>query len=78
MNSRNLAYQALLEIEKGAYANLVLDEYLRENKLSGPERGLATELTYGSVKYKLLLDWLIGRLDVYKRQKLIIWTVFFI
>ncbi|MFY9174199.1 MAG: 16S rRNA (cytosine(967)-C(5))-methyltransferase RsmB [Peptococcia bacterium] len=62
MNSRNLAYQALLEIEKGAYANLVLDEYLRENKLSGPERGLATELTYGSVKYKLLLDWLIGRL----------------
>jgi len=69
MQARPLAYQALLEIESGAYANLVLDEYLRKGQLSGPDRGLATEIVYGTVKYRQLLDWLIDKL-VAKPEKL--------
>jgi len=62
MNARYLAYKVLLEVEDGAFANLALDDYLQKGKITGPDRGLATELTYGTVKYRQLLDWLINSL----------------
>lgn len=62
MNARHLAYRVLLAVEDGAFANIALDEYLQKQQITGPDRGLATELTYGTVKYRQLLDWLINSL----------------
>lgn len=64
MNARHLAYRVLLAVEDGAYANLLLDEYLQKEQISGVERGLATEIVYGTVKYRQLLDWVINSLVV--------------
>ncbi|NLO76813.1 MAG: 16S rRNA (cytosine(967)-C(5))-methyltransferase RsmB [Clostridia bacterium] len=70
MKDREIAYQILMEIEEGAYANLVLDRVLRLNKqLYALDRGLITELVYGTVKYRAKLDWLIGE-TVKKAEKL--------
>jgi len=60
MKDRELAFHLLKEIEEGAYANLVLDQTFRLSKyLTSLDRGLITELVYGTVKYRAKLDWLI-------------------
>ena len=62
MKPREVAYRILWEIEHDAYANLVLDEFLRrEKEIKPPDRGLITEIVYGTVKYRARLDWLIDR-----------------
>lgn len=61
MGARLIAYKVLTEVEKGAYANLVLDEILHKSGLSGPDRRLATEIVYGTIKNQLKLDWIIGQ-----------------
>lgn len=63
MEARAIAFKVLLEIEKGAYANLILDETLRKAKnIPPPDRGLITEIVYGTVKYRVRLDWLIEQM----------------
>lgn len=62
MNARHLAYLVLRDVEEGAYANLVLADYLEKQQITGPDRGLATEIAYGTIKYRQLLDWLINSL----------------
>ncbi len=69
MQAREAAYRILVDVEKGAYANINLDEYLRSHSLSGLDRALVTEIVYGTVKYKLRLDWIIEQL-VKKAAKL--------
>ena len=59
MKAREIAYKILLEIEEGAYANLILDETLRNNRsLTSLDRGFITEIVYGTVKFRLRLDWI--------------------
>jgi len=67
--AREVAYRVLLDVEEGAYANIVLDEYLGKYELIAADRAFVTELVYGTVKYKLKLDWVIGKL-VKKADKL--------
>jgi len=69
MQARETAYRILADVENGAYANIILDEYLRTQQLSVADRGLVTEIVYGTVKYRLKLDWIIGQL-VKKSAKL--------
>jgi len=69
MQAREAAYRILTEVEKGAYANLILDDFLRAHVPAGPDVGLVTEIVYGTVKYRLKLDWIIDRL-VKKSAKL--------
>lgn len=72
MDAREAAYRILWEIEHDAYANLVLDEFLRREKsLKAIDKGLITELVYGTVKYRGRLDWLIAQ-TVQKVEKLAI------
>jgi len=60
--SREAAYRILAEIEQGAYANLALDEYLDRHDLPLPDRAFVTETVYGTVRYRLKLDWIIDQL----------------
>jgi 16S rRNA (cytosine967-C5)-methyltransferase len=52
-----VAYEALAAVHRDdAYANLVLPRLLRENRVSGRDAALATELTYGTLRSEGQLD----------------------
>jgi len=42
-----------------AYANVLLDARLQDSALSRPDRALATELVYGVLRWRGMLDWLL-------------------
>lgn len=69
MEAREVAFKVLLDVEKGAYANLILDDYLRKYELSSLDRAFVTELVYNTIKHQLSLDWIIQQL-VKKEGKL--------
>lgn len=47
--------------QEGAYANVVMAQILRHEKMSDADRRLATELVYGVVKAGDTLDWMVSR-----------------
>lgn len=59
--ARGVAIRALLRIEEGAYANLVLPSLLGESGLSTRDRAFATELVYGVTRMRRACDWLVDR-----------------
>ncbi|WP_028244554.1 transcription antitermination factor NusB [Pseudoclavibacter soli] len=59
---RALALGVLEEVDANdAYANLLLPTRLAESALSARDRGFATELVYGTLRWRRLYDELIGR-----------------
>lgn len=61
INAREAALQALHNVEEeGAYANLALGKVLDGSRLTRQDKGLATELLYGTLKQKGRLDWILG------------------
>ena len=61
MNSRKIARQIVQRVlEEGAYSNLVLSNELNNNDISDKDKGLITELVYGTLRRKRTLDILIG------------------
>ena len=56
-----MALEALLRIEDGAYANLVLPHLLERSGLSPADRRFATELVYGATRMRRACDWLVDR-----------------
>ncbi len=52
----------LLAVAAGAYADVALERALRGHPLSGPDRALATELSYGAIRQRRLLDGWLDRL----------------
>jgi 16S rRNA (cytosine967-C5)-methyltransferase len=59
--SRSVALLALVEIDRGARANVALPRLLRESGLSGRDRAFATDLVYGTVRLRRACDWLADR-----------------
>jgi 16S rRNA (cytosine967-C5)-methyltransferase len=68
-NSRQLAFQALRSIDKGAFADVVVDRALHNSQLSPPDKALFTELVYGCVRQQRTLDALIDQLGKKKSQQ---------
>ncbi|ATD54917.1 16S rRNA (cytosine(967)-C(5))-methyltransferase RsmB [Clostridium chauvoei] len=61
MNSRKLARQIVQRVlEEGAYSNIVLSNELNNNEISDLDKGLITELVYGTLRRKKTLDVIIG------------------
>lgn len=61
-SAREVALEALCRVERDkAYANLILGHLLDENRLEPRDRALATELTYGTLRRRSYLDWLLGK-----------------
>ena len=59
---RAVALEVLRRVEATqAYANLLLDARLGSGRLSAADRGLATELTYGVLRWQGRLDWILGQ-----------------
>ncbi|MEH1941549.1 MAG: 16S rRNA (cytosine(967)-C(5))-methyltransferase [Nostoc sp.] len=61
-NPRQLAFIALRDVHKGAYADVALDRVLQKVNLADSDRRLMTELIYGSVRRQRTLDTLIDQL----------------
>ncbi|HWR21065.1 MAG TPA: 16S rRNA (cytosine(967)-C(5))-methyltransferase RsmB [Verrucomicrobiae bacterium] len=61
MHARRLAFEILTQVEEQrAYASLLLDARLQRSRLSPQERALATELTYGVLRWQGRLDYLLA------------------
>lgn len=69
LNARQLAFFALREVHKGAYADVALDRVLQKASLNDNDRRLMTELVYGSVRRQRTLDALIDQLATKKSHK---------
>lgn len=58
--ARALAIEALVRVDAGGYSNLVLPGLLRESGLDGRDRGLVTDLVYGTLRHQGQADHLLG------------------
>jgi len=76
--ARRLAWEVLLAVAAGAYADVALERALRDQSLTGPDRSLATELAYGSIRRRRWLDaWLdrLGRVPAHKQPPKLRWLL---
>ncbi|MEP9851717.1 16S rRNA (cytosine(967)-C(5))-methyltransferase RsmB [Staphylococcus aureus] len=59
-NVRELAFETLQDvINEKAYSNIIINEILSNNELNRADKGLFTELVYGTLKRKYTLDYLL-------------------
>lgn len=57
-NVRELAFETIQSIlNEGAYSNIEINHVLTQNPMSSADKGLFTELIYGTIKRKLTLDF---------------------
>ncbi len=74
--ARETALKVLYDInEKGAYSNIALNKYLGEYALKDVDRALATDLVYGTVKWKLALDRVIEQFSSVRLKKISPWII---
>ncbi|MGZ8735275.1 MAG: transcription antitermination factor NusB, partial [Acidimicrobiia bacterium] len=59
MTARDLAIEALVRVDEGAYSNLMLPSLLRGSGLDGRDRAFATDLVYSSLREQRALDHLL-------------------
>ena len=67
--ARGLALDALKEIHRGGYADIVLNRLLSQCSLSSVDRQFSTELVYGTVRRQRTLDTLIDQLGKKKSHQ---------
>lgn len=61
MKAREIAVKVLERVlYQGAYSNIVLNKFLEESDLSQKDRGLTTELVYGTLRRKKSIDMIIS------------------
>ncbi|NQJ71493.1 16S rRNA (cytosine(967)-C(5))-methyltransferase RsmB [Streptococcus suis] len=74
--ARSLALSVLEDVfEQGAYSNIALNKALEASTLSMQDRGLATELVYGTVSRKITLEWYLAHF-IEDREKLDTWVYY--
>ncbi|MDF9408158.1 16S rRNA (cytosine(967)-C(5))-methyltransferase RsmB [Pelotomaculum isophthalicicum JI] len=62
ISARELALQVLRAVEEdGAYANLALNQVLERYRPGKLDRAFATELTYGTLRTRNTLDWVLAQ-----------------
>lgn len=71
--ARNLALAVLEDVfVNQAYSNIALNKHLKGSQLSAADKGLVTELVYGTVARKLTLEWYLSHF-IQDRDKLDNW-----
>ncbi|HFI0452278.1 TPA: 16S rRNA (cytosine(967)-C(5))-methyltransferase RsmB [Streptococcus suis] len=74
--ARGLALSVLEEVfDQGAYSNIALNKALEASNLSAQDKGLATELVYGTVSRKITLEWYLAHF-IEDREKLDTWVYY--
>lgn len=75
-NVRDAALSILMEISNNqAYSNLLLHRTIQKYEIEAKDRGLLTELTYGTLQHRMTLDYYLepfvrGKLDGWVRELL--------
>jgi 16S rRNA (cytosine967-C5)-methyltransferase len=70
-NPRRSAFDILLRIEKErSYADILIDRELSRGLLTGPDRGLLTELVYGVLRRQGTLDHIISHCSTQRIDRL--------
>jgi 16S rRNA (cytosine967-C5)-methyltransferase len=75
---RRLAWQVLQAVAAGAYADGALERELGRTPLAPVDRGLATELAYGAIRQRRLLDgWLdqLGKVPAERQPPKLRWLL---
>ncbi|WP_254932832.1 16S rRNA (cytosine(967)-C(5))-methyltransferase [Cyanobium sp. WAJ14-Wanaka] len=75
---RQVAWQVLMAVGAGAYADVALERELQRTAIEGVDRSLATELAYGSIRQRRLLDaWLdlLGKVPAAKQPPKLRWLL---
>ena len=71
--ARSLALEVLEDVlVNQAYSNIALNKHLKGSQLSATDKGLVTELVYGTVARKLTLEWYLSHF-IEDRDKLDNW-----
>lgn len=74
--ARETALKILHDISrKGAYSNIALGKHLDDANLNELDRSFITELVYGTVKWKLTIDWIIGNYSKIKTDRISPWIM---
>ncbi|WP_249068426.1 16S rRNA (cytosine(967)-C(5))-methyltransferase [Argonema antarcticum] len=68
-NPRQIAFLALRDVRRGAFADVGLDRNTRSSNLNDADRRLVTELLYGSVRRQRTLDAIIDQLGKKKASQ---------
>jgi len=73
---RETALKILYDIDqKRAYSNIAVNKYLEGSELRDVDRAFVTDLVYGTVKWKLTIDWIIGQFSSVKIRKISPWIL---
>jgi 16S rRNA (cytosine967-C5)-methyltransferase len=73
---RETALKVLYDINKsGAYSNIALNSYLENKDLSNLDKAFITELVYGTLKWRLSIDYIIDQFSSVKIKKLSPWIL---
>lgn len=77
MNVREIALRALEKVMAGGYSNIVLNDYLSNFELNESDRGLLSELVYGTLSKKLTIEFYLapfikGRMRQWQRNLLML------
>ena len=62
-SARRTALDALLRIDGGAFAHILVPEMLRAARLDARDRALVTELVYGTVRMRRAVDYLLAKVS---------------
>ena len=74
--ARSVALEVLEDVFiHQAYSNIALNKHLKGSQLSPTDKGLITELVYGTVARKLTLEWYLSHF-IEDRDKLDSWIYF--
>ena len=70
-HTRLIALRVLERVQRaGAYANLLLSSTLARSSLNAPDRAFATDLVYGTLRWRGQIDFLLSQLLVKDLEKL--------
>ena len=73
---RETALKILYEIsEKGAFSNIALNKFLEASGFKETDRAFVTELVYGTVKWRLKIDWIIRQFSSIRLKKISPWIL---
>ncbi len=75
MSAREVALKIIYQVnEEDAFSNLVLDNELKRSGLDKRDRALVTQLSYGVIRRRNTLDWIINHFANRKVKKMTPWV----
>ncbi|RCX16782.1 NusB antitermination factor [Anaerobacterium chartisolvens] len=73
---REIALKILYDInENGAYSSIAINKGLEAYELKGVDRAFITELVYGTLKWRLSIDWIIESFSSIRLKKISPWII---